>query len=533
MSVLVLLVSCQQTSTQTEVADKAPTEKSVALPLCTADYWGSSVKQVDNLAIPQKRASIGNAHIAISTTSVEAQAWFDQGLNLLHDFWHIEAYRVFKEVIKADPTCAMGYWGIAMCQPGFGGDDNSTWEKAIDKAKSLQSNSSQFEQALIGATEVLVKQGVNKAAPIFKELIAKYPNEPEAVAFTSIILRQNVRVGDTASSDEVKSLLEKGMKKFPTHAGILHYYIHVMEVRPDFIKVKNIAQSIAATAPKASHIVHMPGHIYFLEGNYAKAIEVFEKARALELSYHKDDKIPFAADQNYMHNLHYLAVAYSEQGDKEKALAMAQQYANITLSQDAPQDGSALMLLYEGRILPALVHIRFRDFEKADEKLSFWLNSLDVPLTNELVRTYLQAMQAYCRGMSAIQRKDITTAIEQGGILTQLMKSFEQMGVQKQNSSEFAEINQVFDIMSMSRYELAGWIDNIDPKQPFNNAAWAEALDLEALIPYDEPPRLMYPIGESLARLRMYRGEKAEAINASKKALQKRPQSKFIKSIVG
>lgn len=490
-----------------------------------------NIRILDSMKTPQIRQNIGNSHLIISTTNKDAQRWFDQGLNLLHDFWHVEAYRVFKEVIKADPNCAMGYWGIAMCQPGFGGDDNTAWVAAIDKAISLKNKANPLEKDLIVATELLVKKGINEALLPFKQLILKYPNEPEIVAFATIVLRQNVQADDPQSSDDVKKIVEEGLQKFPNHTGLLHYYIHVMEVRPDFVKVKEMAEKMPATAPDASHIQHMPGHIYFLEGNYAKAIEVFEKARQKEIAYHKAENIPYSADQNYMHNLHYLAVAYSEMGNKSKALEMAQHYANITLSQDAPIDGSALMLLYEGRILPALVHIRFREFDKANEKINFWLNSLDMPLTNPLVRTYLQAMQAYCKGMSAIIKTDIHAAITHGNTLTQLIRSFEKQGVERQKSVEYGIINQIFDILSMAKYELAGWIDNADKSKPFNDYAWKEAYDLEAAIPYDEPPRLMYPVGESLARLHRLRGEKKETEKAKERALLKRPNSILIKSI--
>jgi hypothetical protein len=65
----------------------------------------------ENLPPPQKLAGIGNAHIRI-TSSPEAQMWFDQGLNLLHDFWDYESVRAFEQSVRVDPNCAMCYWGI-------------------------------------------------------------------------------------------------------------------------------------------------------------------------------------------------------------------------------------------------------------------------------------------------------------------------------------------------------------------------------------------------------------------------------------
>lgn len=427
----------------------------------------------------------------------------------------------------------MGYWGVSMCQPGFGGDDNSVWRTAIARAKALQAPATELEKAFITATESLILQGIHGAVPAFRALAARYPDEPEALAFAAIVLRQNVRTDDGGkSSDEIKAFLESSLSRFPRHTGLQHYYVHVMEVRPDFSKVAAFAERMPATAPGASHITHMPGHIYFLQGKYAKAVAVFEKAHQQEMAYHKAEKVPYAADQNYMHNLHYLTVAYSELGQKEKALTAAQQYANITLSRQAPQDGSALMLLYEGRILPALVYMRFREYAKAGEKISFWLNSLDVPLTHPLVRLYLQGMRAYCLGMEAAERGDAAQATAQGGQLTQLMQAFEQEGMKHQQAVEFKNINETYDILSMARYELAGWIDNLNPAQPFNDMAWKAAFDLEGAIAYDEPPRLMYPMGESLGRLHLRRGDPPEARKAFALALGKRPHSPFIKALM-
>ena len=38
--------------------------------------------------------------------------WFDQGLNLLHDFWDYESARAFEQAVRVDPNCAMCYWGL-------------------------------------------------------------------------------------------------------------------------------------------------------------------------------------------------------------------------------------------------------------------------------------------------------------------------------------------------------------------------------------------------------------------------------------
>ncbi len=65
-----------------------------------------------SLPAPVRMTGIGNAHIAIKATP-EAQVWFDQGLNLLHDFWDYESAKAFEQAVRVDPNCAMCQWGLA------------------------------------------------------------------------------------------------------------------------------------------------------------------------------------------------------------------------------------------------------------------------------------------------------------------------------------------------------------------------------------------------------------------------------------
>jgi len=61
---------------------------------------------------------LGSHTRKISTNSPEAQKYFDQGFDFLFGFNHGAAIRAFQAAAKADPTCAMAHWGIALaCGP--------------------------------------------------------------------------------------------------------------------------------------------------------------------------------------------------------------------------------------------------------------------------------------------------------------------------------------------------------------------------------------------------------------------------------
>lgn len=523
-STLFGLVGCSSkpTDAQKEAVITTPS-------FCTHKSF-STTEGLNGYDTPKFREGIGNCHLTITTKNIIAQRWFDQGLNHLHGFWHVEAYRAFREVIKADSTCALGYWGLAMCSPGFGGNE-TVWRNAISKANSLKNTTTSFEKDLITASYVLINHGIEAAQTPYRNLYKMYPTQPDAIAFAAIMLRQH---DNEVTQQEVKQMLEDALRRFPSHLGLLHYYIHVMELRPEFKDAQNAANLITKLAPNAPHIMHMPGHLYYLAGQYDKAAATFERAYRQEYNYHKAENIPFSANQNYLHNLHFLAIVEAERGNYQAALDAANKFANITLDTRIPNEGAAQMLLYEGRILPALVHIRFRAWQKAEDKLSFWLNSLDIPLRNPLVRTYLQAMRAYVQGMKILSEKGPKrdVAIAKGAELTQLMQQFEKQAMAYQQSPEFKSINETFDILNMARFELAAWIDNLDTSKPFNNTAWQEAIKLQSLIKYDEPPRLMYPIEESLMRLHIYRKDKQAAKQAQKEALKRRPNSKLILKLI-
>ena len=71
----------------------------------TLDQWAERAQLFGRL---------GDFHRAVSTSSPEAQAYFDQGMRLLWAFNHDEATRSFAKAASLDPQCAMCYWGAAL-----------------------------------------------------------------------------------------------------------------------------------------------------------------------------------------------------------------------------------------------------------------------------------------------------------------------------------------------------------------------------------------------------------------------------------
>ena len=58
-------------------------------------------------------SKLGTVHFETSCTP-EAQKLFDRGMLYQHSFWYRASQKTFEDVLKADPQCAIAYWGIAL-----------------------------------------------------------------------------------------------------------------------------------------------------------------------------------------------------------------------------------------------------------------------------------------------------------------------------------------------------------------------------------------------------------------------------------
>ena len=140
----------------------------------------------EKLPPPQKLTGIGNAHIRITATP-EAQVWFDQGLNLLHDFWDYESLRAFEQSIRVDPQCAMCYWGIDRAETFAHSNSRYYANQMLAKAVSLKRQASKAERLYIDAsvaadteqksdrTEQKGKKQDSQSVQIYRKLVRSNP----------------------------------------------------------------------------------------------------------------------------------------------------------------------------------------------------------------------------------------------------------------------------------------------------------------------------------------------------------------------
>src|SRR5215831_16913880 len=91
-------------------------------------FWGT----VHPFRAPEMRKKsmtyfdLGRYSRRITTSSAEAQLWFDRGLNWLFGFNHAEAIKCFQKALKHDPQCAMAHWGVSYAS---GPNYNLPWHR--------------------------------------------------------------------------------------------------------------------------------------------------------------------------------------------------------------------------------------------------------------------------------------------------------------------------------------------------------------------------------------------------------------------
>jgi tetratricopeptide (TPR) repeat protein len=288
---------------------------------------------------------LGTYHYAISTASPKAQQYFDQGMRLSYAFNHAEGIRAFQHAAMLDDQCAMCYWGIAYA---LGPNINApitpeavkaAWD-AIGKARRA-SRATEKERAFIealaarySADPAADRVPLDKAyAEAMRALAARYPEDTEAKTLyaQSLMDTSPWNYWDHEGTphpftNDVLAALESVLQRQPDHVGAIHLYIHAVEASPDPKRAEPYADRLAALAPGAGHLVHMPAHIYLRTGRYGDASVANENAVKADEAYLKANRV--AGNMTYEigyvpHNFHFFVTSASLEGRRADALKAA------------------------------------------------------------------------------------------------------------------------------------------------------------------------------------------------------------------
>ncbi len=120
------------------------------------------------------------------------------------------------------------------------------------------------------------------------------------------------------------------LRRDPNHMGAIHYYIHAVEASPNPERALAAANRLAALAPAAGHLVHMPGHVYIRTGDFEAAVKTNQLAQPLRPRLPAGQRLARACigAMYYSHNLHFIAACSSMNGNYAEARKAAEMLAD-------------------------------------------------------------------------------------------------------------------------------------------------------------------------------------------------------------
>lgn len=466
--------------------------------------------------------NLGGYHQAITTSSPEAQRYFDQGLTLSYAFNHAEAIRSFRQAAAIDPACAMCYWGVAFAlgpninAPITEDAAREAWQ-AIQEARLRASGASDRERAYVEA--LARRYDANPAAPrgpldrayadAMRELSARFPDDLDASTLYAQSLMDTSpwnywdRDGKPlAFTPDVLAALESVLARNADHPGAIHLYIHAVEASDNPGRAERYADQLAALVPGAGHLVHMPAHIYLRVGRFRDATSANEQAQTVDEAYSAGDAVEGNAtyQMGYVpHNPHFAATSAALEGRRARAVELADTtrgFAHPEMWRDPAMGG----MLQHFALTPLYTKVRFHLW---DQVLAEPAPADDLP--------FMRAIWHMARGLAYA---DATRRAEARAELAALAPIRQNAALAQMYVSS---VNTAASIVAIAHEVLQGEIAVMERRAAEAAAHFAQAVALEDGLTYMEPPDWPIPARQlqGAALLAVGRAREAEAAFAA------------------
>jgi hypothetical protein len=313
--------------------------------------------------VPEK---LGQVVFATSCT-VAAQPQFNRAVALLHSFAYSESEKTFREVLAADPSCAMAHWGIAMTY------FHQLWEPPVDETRyakgaaelaqiTADSKRSERESDFIDALSAVYSNGDSQ--PLRKRMltyevrmaeVAKAnPKDAEAQVLYALALLSTAPPSDKTHSNQKKAvaILEPLYAVNPQHPGIAHYLIHACDNSEMAQQGLQAALDYSKIAPSAPHALHMPSHIFTRLGMWNDSVESNKAARQAAQEHGDIGE--------ELHAMDYLTYAYLQLGRNEDAASVV-----ADLQQMQGLQGANFKVGYAATAMPVRLAIEQEKWQEA------------------------------------------------------------------------------------------------------------------------------------------------------------------------
>ena len=480
-------------------------------------------------AAPAKPATLmpgyGDLHHPVSTSNAKAQQFFDQGMRQIYAFNHDEAARSFQRAADLDPKLAMAYWGVAEAVgPNY--NDPASDQRfaaahaAIQKAADLSANASPVEQAYIQAMALRFpadpKSDRRRAAEAYHDAMREVSkNFPDDLDAATLFAESGMNLHPwglwhrdgrpEAGTEEIVATLESVIKRDPNHMGAIHYYIHAVEASASPERALAAANRLAAMAPAAGHLVHMPAHVYIRTGDYAAAVKTNEAAAIADRAYIKASGVQgLYPMMYYSHNLHFIAMCSAMSGDYAEAMKNAQLLAAHVrphVKEMPPLEGFVT--------IPIAVDVRFRR----------WDDILKMPKPSPEMQTET-VFWHFARGM----------ALAAKGKPDEAQADYQVVADAEKNTPEdliFAMPvnNKTKDVLKIARDVLGAKIALAKKDNASAIAQLQEAVKVQDYLKYNEPEDWFFPVRESLGAVLLMNEDAASAEKVFREDLDRHPRN--------
>jgi hypothetical protein len=462
----------------------------------------------DQAAGVELEPGLSDLHWKVSTTSADAQRFFDQGMRYTYAFNHEMAVRSFRRATELDPEMAMGYWGMALALgPNINLDVDPEREKqaydAVQTARAHLSAASARESELVDAlaarytdrTDADLHVLARNYSRAMGELARRYPEDLEiATLYAESLMDLRPwkfwsRDGTAAEgTEEIVRVLESVLARDPNHLGANHYYIHAVEASKNPGRAVASAQRLHTLAPAAGHLVHMPAHILQRTGDYGGAAAANENGaradRAFIKTHGAEGIYPL---MYYNHNLQFGSASYAMQGDFAGAKRMADE-----LAQNVAPIVKEMAMVESAVSTPVLVLLRF----------GRWTDVIRTPLPDG-AGPLGTTMWRFARGVAFARVGNVAGA------------EWEQKALEAARA-QVADDNAMFQnsqraIAEVAAHVLDGRIREASGDRTGAIAAYERAIELEDALNYNEPADWFYPVRETLGAALLREGVFADA----------------------
>jgi tetratricopeptide (TPR) repeat protein len=471
---------------------------------------------------------LGSFSRPVSVANQEAQLWFDRGLNWLYGFNHKEAIVCFKRAAELDETCAMAHWGHAyaagpnynmpwvLLDPKGRSDALAEAYDATRRARALVDDATPVEAAMIDALAMRYPQRElledlsawdHNFSGAMRAVYAKFPKDPEVgTAFVDSLMNltpwkmwdiTSETTHSGAATLEAQTALEAHMA-LPggmCHPGVLHLYVHLMEMSPHPEKALKAGDILRTLVPDAGHLVHMPTHIDVLCGQYENVVRWNEAAIEADLKYF-GARGAFNVYSGYrQHNYHFVVYGALFLGQFEPAMRAVRGMRETT--PDALiQIKSPPMADYFETILGMEPHVLIR--------FGMWDDILKLELPEDT--------ETYCMGTAYIEyaRALALSALGRTDAADAQMQVFQAATARVPESRMLHNVRGV-DLLQVAQFMLDGELAYRKGDYDAAFAALRHAVKLDDALPFDEPWGWMQPTRHALGALLYEQGHSLEA----------------------